>query len=639
MIDSRPEKRRSLRKTFFRRYLFFTLIPLAIVAVVVLLQYKKTIESQIQDRLKAHSREVEALFAKEQGESEKFVAFSVADKKIIYYLTSLKSEDLKSTLRGKISEYAQKRIMAYTHGGQVFINYNEGFRSVHGARGLPGSLMAELENLKQLSRVKFVRKAGETFLNLSVIEAVPGLQGKTVGYIEANMPLNKKRLDEIAAQTGAEVFLFNKSGKVLVGTLPIQDIEKANLGQRFLQGKNQYFEDAIGDTPYALAATALTWGNRQFLVGMGVDTRESQSRIRNVSIVIALAFGCILLFSFIMSLFFLREFISPVEKITQAMDEMKKSRKVVYVQNDSQTELGELVQNFNEMSLTIHESDSELKKQVKLLEKANNKIKRAQGQLVQSAKLASLGELVAGIAHELNNPIGFIYSNMEHLKSYSKSLIDVLDVAAQSGSIEPKFLEDIDFSYIKEDLPKLVRSCEEGAIRAKDIVIGLRNFSRMEDGFREGFDVNEGVESTLKLLKGVISSSVTIHKNFSELPKIYANGNQLKQVFMNIINNGIQALPGGGSLKIVTDVSMDQKSVEIQIIDNGAGIPEHIKEKIFDPFFTTKEVGEGTGLGLSISYGIIQSHNGELEVYSKVDEGSEFLIRLPIHGDNEGEIV
>lgn len=639
MAELRPEKRRSLRRTFFSRYFFFTLIPLTIVAVVVLLQYKKTIESQIQDRLTAHIREVEALFAKERGEIEKFVEFSAANKQIVYYLSALDSVRLRDALTEKISEYSQKKITAYTHGGQVFALYDEGFLSVHGPPDLPRNLMLSLEDQKHFNRVRFTKRAEDTFLNLSVIKAVPGIQGKTAGYIEAYLSLDRKKLAEISKKTGSEVFFFNKKGKVLVGTLPGKELKKLKLGARFLKRESGYFEDTIDGIPYAFVSTVLRWGDRQFLVGMGVNTTEGRSSIRTVSAVIAFAYGCFLLFSFFLSLFFLREFIRPVEDLTEAMGEMKDSRKVVYVQNESDTELGDLIKNFNEMSLTIHESDSQLKKQVKLLEMANGKIKRAQGQLVQSAKLASLGELVAGIAHELNNPIGFIYSNMEHLKAYSESLIGLIEAAQKSGAVDPKLLEEIDFNYIKDDLPKLVKSCEEGAVRAKDIVIGLRNFSRTEDAFRSGFDVNDGLDSTLKLLKSAISSTMVINKSYGKIPKIFCNGNQIKQVFMNIISNGLHALGTGGELKIITDISTDQKSIEVQVIDNGPGIPEHIQEKIFDPFFTTKEVGKGTGLGLSISYGIIQSHQGELEMHSKVDQGSEFLIRLPIQPEKEGADV
>lgn len=641
MADLRPEKRRSLRKTFFSRYLMFTLVPLTIVAVVFLLQYKKTVESQMQDRLTAHIRKVESVFTKERTEIDKFVEFSVADKKVTSYLSSLDSKRFREAFYSKILQYKTVKATAYTHGGQVFALYDQGFQSIHGQKDLPSSLMETLENQKLYSRVRFTRGRlargqfsegkSKTYLNLSVIKAVPGFQGKTIGYIEASLPLNKAGVAKLASQTAAEIFFFNRKGQVLVSTLPGPSVESSGIGRRFLKRESRYFENRINGTPYALVSTVLQWGNRQFLVGMGVDSSEGKVSIRNVALVIALAYGCFLLFSFVMSLFFLREFVSPIEKLTHAMDAMKHSRDVVYVQSSSNTELGQLIANFNEMSLTIHESDSKLKKQVKLLEKANNKIQKAQGQLIQSTKLASLGELVAGIAHELNNPIGFIYSNMEHLKDYSQSLISLVEEAQVGGDLSKENLEKIDFDYIKKDFPKLVKSCEEGAIRAKEIVIGLRNFSRTDDEFREGFDVNEGIESTLKLLKGAIDSKVTVKTHLQLVPSLYCNGNQIKQVFMNIINNGLQALSGEGTLTIQSGLSSGKDFIEIRIADDGQGMPDHVKDKIFDPFFTTKEIGQGTGLGLSISYGIVQSHHGELQVKSELGKGSEFLIRLPVN--------
>jgi two-component system NtrC family sensor kinase len=242
--------------------------------------------------------------------------------------------------------------------------------------------------------------------------------------------------------------------------------------------------------------------------------------------------------------------------------------------------------------------------------------------------MVSLGQLVAGIAHELNNPIGFIYSNMTHLREYGEKLEKVA-TAAEKGPLElAKAKQENDYDYIIEDMPRLIASCEDGAKRVRDIVVGLRNFSRLDEGKIKEIDINESIENTLSLLQGELKNRIHVNRIFGTLPKYKCYASQLNQVFMNILSNGAQAIQGNGELTIKT--SVEEHQLKISIADSGEGMTEEILEKIFDPFFTTKAVGEGTGLGLSISYGIIQRHGGEIQVKSKKGQGTEFLILLPL---------
>ncbi|MEM7646875.1 MAG: ATP-binding protein, partial [Pseudomonadota bacterium] len=293
--------------------------------------------------------------------------------------------------------------------------------------------------------------------------------------------------------------------------------------------------------------------------------------------------------------------------------------------------IADLVDSFNEMSTQILDSDQKMKKQLDLLEQANSKIKSTQDQLVQSAKLASLGELVAGIAHELNNPIGFIYSNIGHLKEYSQSLFKIVDKAHRNPQDIEFLMGEEDYTYIKKDLPKLIQSCEEGSNRAKQIVLGLRNFSRMDEEQSQAIDLNSAIDSTLNLLSGELKNKVDVVRDYGELPRFNGNSNQLKQVFMNLLNNAAQAIEEKGEIRIKTAFLSDRKTIQLQFIDSGCGIEKENLEKIFDPFYTTKSVGEGTGLGLSISYGIINSHGGRIHVESEKDKGTQFTINLPAY--------
>ncbi|MBX9768496.1 MAG: GHKL domain-containing protein, partial [Bdellovibrionales bacterium] len=289
-----------------------------------------------------------------------------------------------------------------------------------------------------------------------------------------------------------------------------------------------------------------------------------------------------------------------------------------------------LMNSFNRMSMRLADARTALEMKLGELEMANQELHTTQAQLVQSAKMVSLGQLVAGVAHELNNPIGFIYSNMTHLREYGDRLIRLVRI----GETHPQKLKDAmiaeDFDYIDKDLPRLIRSCEEGARRVRDIVLGLRNFSRLDEIQIKDTDLEDGIRNTLQLLSGELKNRIQIETNFCGLPPVKCFSSQINQVFMNILANAAQAIEGSGTIRVST--TRADKMAIISIQDTGKGItPQHLSQ-IFDPFFTTKPVGEGTGLGLSISFGIIKKHDGEIQVKSDIGKGTTFEIHLPIAG-------
>lgn len=626
-----PSKRKSLRRLVFTWFFLFTLVPLFILAFVVQKQYQKSINQQIKDRLTIHVRELESLFTKERNTMEEFLRNSLQDNSLIYYLSTLDPSSLKATLSDKIQRFDQSEVIVYTQGGQAFIYYRGEYLNIHEQPDLDQELRTHLEGEHNLHRVLFQKnQKGENILTLSIVQKITGVQERTVGYIETVLPVDYKYLRTISKNLGAEVVFFDQEGKVLLGTMP-NGIEKLNLGKRFLEGGNSFFEFSIAETPYAFMSAGISWGQRAFLLGIGTTKEDAEASIRNVNYVIAFTFICFLTFLSLMSFYFVREVISPIESLIRASKELKDAREAPFIPNHSKTEIADLVDSFNEMSLQIVDSDNKMKKQLDLLEQANNQIKNTQTQLVQSAKLASIGELVAGIAHELNNPIGFIYSNIGHLKEYSQSLFRIIEKGKSSKVDFDMLVVEEDFEYIKKDLPKLIQSCEEGANRAKDIVLGLRNFARTDEEMTQAFNVNEGLDSTLNLLGGELKNKVRVHKEYREVPLLNCNINQMKQVFMNILNNACQAIADDGDIFLSTEYLNDSKKVRIKIQDTGMGIAKDNLEKIFDPFYTTKSVGEGTGLGLSISYGIIKSHGGQISVESQVGKGTLFIIELPVY--------
>ncbi|WP_207420992.1 sensor histidine kinase [Desertivirga brevis] len=296
-----------------------------------------------------------------------------------------------------------------------------------------------------------------------------------------------------------------------------------------------------------------------------------------------------------------------------------------------------LEQRVAERTVELKESNEELNTTLEHL-------KQTQSQLVDSEKMASLGQLTAGIAHEINNPINFVTSNVAPLKRDVKMLLEVIDTieevglsgAAQEEKVRKieEYKEEMDFDYLKIEIDHLLKGIHEGASRTAEIVKGLRIFSRVDEDDLKRADINEGLDSTLIIINNLLNNRIVVTREYGNLPLIECYPGKLNQVFLNIISNGIHAInkkfgdAPGGEVKIIT--SHDEEHVFIKITDNGTGMDEKTMRKIFEPFFTTKEVGEGTGLGMSIAYNTIKKHNGKISMNSTLGEGTEFIIDLPV---------
>ncbi|MEG4520165.1 MULTISPECIES: PAS domain-containing protein [unclassified Microcoleus] len=292
-------------------------------------------------------------------------------------------------------------------------------------------------------------------------------------------------------------------------------------------------------------------------------------------------------------------------------------------------------------------SEQRERKKAKQLEKTLADLKKAQSQLIQAEKMSSIGQMVAGVAHEINNPISFIYGNIIPAANYARDLVKLIDLYQQYYS-EPvpeiaQELAEVEVDFIAEDFPKIMASMQEGANRIKQIVLSLRNFSRLDEKECKVIDIHEGIESTLVILQHRFQSqpkrrAIQVIKNYGELPKVECYPAQLNQVFMNLLVNAIDAMEESSAhftckvhqIRIVTEVS-GENQVCVRISDSGPGIRPEVQSRMFDPFFTTKPIGSGTGLGLSISYQIVKdTHGGKLDCHSEVGRGTEFAIELPI---------
>ncbi|MGE5658430.1 MAG: CHASE domain-containing protein [Actinomycetota bacterium] len=293
----------------------------------------------------------------------------------------------------------------------------------------------------------------------------------------------------------------------------------------------------------------------------------------------------------------------------------------------------------------------QLREQATQLQLTLNQLRQTQSQLIQTEKMSSLGQLVAGVAHEINNPVNFIYGNLVHISEYTEKILELLEIYAQKyhppvAEIAAK-IEEIDLDFLKSDLPQLENSMKVGTERIREIVKSLRTFSRLDESETKEVDIHEGLESTLMILQSRITATSThpaikVIKEYGKLPLVECYAGQLNQVFMNLLTNAIDALDERAAqlkpdqikafpytIRITTSV-LDQNII-IRITDNGVGISESVKQRLFDPFFTTKPIGKGTGLGLAVSYQVVvDKHGGILRCESSLGQGTEFWVEIPI---------
>ncbi|MBE9040183.1 GHKL domain-containing protein [Oscillatoriales cyanobacterium LEGE 11467] len=295
----------------------------------------------------------------------------------------------------------------------------------------------------------------------------------------------------------------------------------------------------------------------------------------------------------------------------------------------------EKLANYNHtLEAEIQKRTQELVEKNTSLESTLTELKSTQSQLIQTEKMSGLGRLVAGVAHEINNPVSFIKGNIYYIESNTKELIEIVESELQDNTSLENKLEDIEYEFLKEDLLKAVRSMQIGTERIEEIVRSLKNFSRIDEAEVKNVDLQEGLDNTILILSSQIKKGVKIIKEYDSIPSLECYPAQINQVFMNLLANAIDALLEeeipSKKIWIATRYIKEAQIVEVEIRDNGPGIPPHIQQKIFDPFFTTKPIGKGTGLGLAICYQIVQKHKGDITLHSEPGQGTRFTVTLPV---------
>ena len=455
--------------------------------------------------------------------------------------------------------------------------------------------------------------------------------------------------------------------KYLDLSFDFMQLSKDNKNQEALKLMNSQAREAFDD--YSTDLSMLVDICTQNVINSAEKARKTQKGTRFVTMLLLIL---AIVLSVFLTIILVRLILVPVYRLENASQKVAEGELDVEVEVSSNDEIGKLSRSFNQMTKSLkdakekenvqaerlrmqwdvlsetnqelEEKSKRLEKQKKQTEKKNqqiesamNKLKETQNQLVQAEKMASVGQLTAGIAHEINNPINFVTSNISPLKRDLDDIMKLLNMYnGASEKSDPhdefknikKFKDEIDYDFILQEIKQLLNGIEEGAKRTIEIVRGLRNFSRLDESDKKLSDINEGIDSTLLMLRNQLKNRIEVVKEFGSIPQILCYPGKLNQVFMNILNNASQSIEGEG--EIVISTTYGNKNVFISIKDSGKGMSKKIMDHIFEPFYTTKDVGKGTGLGLSISYGIVQEHNGKIDVKSELSKGTEFIITLPV---------
>ena len=631
---TKPKK--SLRNILTFWFLFFSVVPLIFITGYSLSQFELAIDEELNKRLQGNGREIGVVFDELEAYLVRYGRIHATDPTLIYSMSTLSIPTARRLVAIWMANYAASRISLFDKDGRLRVAlYKSGDGSVKSKTNLESgdvylaeSLLGSLADSPQ-ARFRDIRRGQG--LELIVYSKIVANRGRVVGYIEEIINIDTGYLEGLKKRLNLELVLFDRNFSPIVSTLEDFLLFPKNYFKEEIQRHPKYFFEVTGrGQPYGFLIEPIRSSQNRIYLGLAASKNEVENVLGGIQNALITVVAVIILLVLLTLVAATNMIVKPVNDLVEAARKIEGGNFGAQIPVTSETELGYLTETFNKMSLRIAKARGDLEEKIGELENANVEIQDAQSQLVQSAKMVSLGQLVAGVAHELNNPIGFIYSNMSHLKDYSERLSRLADVAEKDPKKIKKVKEEIEYDYIVQDLPKLIKSCEDGARRVRDIVLGLRNFSRMEKMGLQEVDLKTIIEDTLSLLVGELKTRVSVHVDFGKVPKVICYANQVNQVLVNIIGNAAQAIEKKGDIWISTRYEGSWAIISVK--DNGIGMTEEQKAKIFDPFFTTKEVGKGTGLGLSISYGIIQNHGGEIEVETKKGKGTEFLIKLPLQG-------
>lgn len=635
IVLKRKKARRSIRTIIITWFLLLSLLPLIFVAYYSTVKYEQAIDKELLQRLSVNAREIEVILADFKSGLQVRRDRYLKDPYLIYNL-SIGDRQTLIQLGSEyiIQEFSSELIFFNREARQVVkIVKNDKNEVISIGSRDEATFLSEkyISVLKTSKDIPILEYENDRIL-LTLLSRVNNQNKKTIGYIQQKIYLDSAFIMRLRNRLKLEFVLGKEDAAIILASFKTP--RNSNIFDRIQSvaySKDPIVEVPIKNTPYGFYVSFMEWGHSRFLLSLGVSKSDSREVLKNINLAYFSVVGIVIIFLIITVVITSKWILAPLNNLVDALHSFETQEQAVTIPVKNDTEIGLLTESFNQMSIGISQARNDLRKKVQELEATNRELKETQKKLVHSAKMISLGELVAGVAHELNNPISFIYSNMSHLRDYSSKLIELVRSASQEPATLEKKKIDLEFDYIVKDLPKLISSCEEGARRTRDIVLGLRNFSRIDESQIKEVDIRDTIDTTLNLLQGEIKNRIEIKKDYEPIPPIKCFASQLSQVFVNLLSNAIQAISGNGTIWIHVNLIKGKESwIQISIQDSGSGISADNVDKIFDPFFTTKGVGQGTGLGLSITYGIIQKHGGDIQVKSQLDVGTEFIIQLPI---------
>ena len=462
--------------------------------------------------------------------------------------------------------------------------------------------------------------------------------------------LNNKVTNHIAIQKlndnyfwclAVTIIYNNNVEGILTALIPLEDIYEQDKYHETLKGlmikimKDDQELNSFGKEVYG-KKYLIDWQNLGIVFSFTFDDSGNDEALNNAIIKLSTLILLVLItISILAYAFGYRYFVKPLLLLSKATKELDKGSQLKLQQDSTVVkELSELFKKFNTMTNAVHQREQALKLSYDKLSKANEELILSESQLIQSEKMASIGVLAAGVAHEINNPLAYVKSNLSTLDEYLTDIqkhhqeTNKLLTTEASQEWQETLAKKYDIEFLFEDIPDILTSSISGVEKITETVQGLKSFSRTEQSTKSKTDINEGLTVTLNMVNNELKYNCKVHVALEPLPIIYAFPSKLNQVFMNLLINAGQSITGSGDIFVRT--FQKESDIVIEVKDNGSGIAAGVLPHIFTPFFTSKPVGEGTGLGLSISHGIIKQHDGRIEVISEEGEGSCFSVYIPI---------